>query len=65
LGLADTEWLMDGLTSEEQAELRRLRRENRQLKLEREIPGAGDPKKSRGLICSGHEEAVPDGDSRS
>jgi transposase len=27
----------DGLTSEEQAELRRLRRENRQLKLEREI----------------------------
>jgi transposase len=28
---------MDGLTSEEQTELRRLRRENRQLKLEREI----------------------------
>ena len=27
----------DGLTSEEQAELRQLRRENRQLKLEREI----------------------------
>lgn len=27
----------DGLTSDEQAELRRLRRENRQLKLEREI----------------------------
>lgn len=27
----------DGLTSEEQTELRRLRRENRQLKLEREI----------------------------
>jgi transposase len=27
----------DGLTSEEQAELRRLRRENRQLKLERDI----------------------------
>jgi transposase len=27
----------DGLTSEEQAELRHLRRENRQLKLEREI----------------------------
>ncbi len=27
----------DGLTSEEQAELRRLRRENRQLKLERKI----------------------------
>jgi transposase len=27
----------DGLTSEEQVELRRLRRENRQLKLEREI----------------------------
>jgi transposase len=27
----------DGLTSEEQAELRRLRRENRQLKIEREI----------------------------
>lgn len=27
----------DGLTSEEQGELRRLRRENRQLKLEREI----------------------------
>jgi transposase len=27
----------DGLTTEERAELRRLRRENRQLKLEREI----------------------------
>ena len=27
----------DGLTSEERAELRRLRRENRQLRLEREI----------------------------
>jgi len=27
----------DGLTSEEQAELRQLRRENRQLKVEREI----------------------------
>ncbi len=28
---------LDGLTSEERAELRRLRRENRQLRLEREI----------------------------
>jgi transposase len=28
---------IDGLTSEEREELRRLRRENRQLKLEREI----------------------------
>jgi len=33
----DTGRRTDGLTSEEQAELRRLRRENRQLKLEREI----------------------------
>ena len=33
----DTGRRSDGLTSEEQAELRRLRRENRQLKLEREI----------------------------
>lgn len=33
----DTGRRADGLTSEEQAELRRLRRENRQLKLEREI----------------------------
>ncbi len=33
----DTGRRTDGLTSDEQAELRRLRRENRQLKLEREI----------------------------
>jgi transposase len=33
----DTGQRTDGLTSEERAELRQLRRENRQLKLEREI----------------------------
>jgi len=33
----DTGRRTDGLTSDEQAELRRLRRENRQLRLEREI----------------------------
>jgi transposase len=33
----DTGQRTDGLTTEEQAELRQLRRENRQLKLEREI----------------------------
>jgi transposase len=33
----DTGQRTDGLTSTEQAELRQLRRENRQLKLEREI----------------------------
>ncbi|WP_286292604.1 IS3 family transposase [Methylomarinovum tepidoasis] len=38
----------DGLTSPEREELRRLRRENRQLKIEREILG-----KSRGLVRSG------------
>jgi len=38
----------EGLTTEDREELRRLRRENRQLKLEREIL-----KKSRGLVCSG------------
>jgi putative transposase len=38
----------DGLTTEEREELRRLRRENKQLRIEREIP-----KKSRSLVCSG------------
>ncbi|HTK57212.1 MAG TPA: IS3 family transposase [Gemmatimonadales bacterium] len=38
----------DGLTTAEREELRRLRRENRQLREEREILG-----KSRGLVCSG------------
>ena len=38
----------NGLTSEDREELRRLRRENRQLK-----NGAGDPGKSRGLVVSG------------
>ena len=33
----DTGQRIDGLTTEERAELRQLRRENRQLKLEREI----------------------------
>src|SRR5512142_471701 len=38
----------DGLTSAEREELTRLRRENRQLTLEREIIG-----NSRGLVCTG------------
>jgi transposase len=37
----------DGLTTAEQEELRRLRRENRALREEREIL------KSRGLVCAG------------
>ncbi|HEY3216550.1 MAG TPA: IS3 family transposase [Candidatus Eisenbacteria bacterium] len=42
------EGLEPGLTTDERDELRRLRRENRQLKLEREILG-----KSRGLVRAG------------
>ena len=40
--------LADGLTTQEREEMRRLRRENRQLKR-----GAGDIGKSRGLVCTG------------
>lgn len=44
----------DGLTTTEQEELRRLRRENRVLREER-----GHPKKSRGLVCAGdHPDPV-------
>ena len=40
--------LADGFTTQEREEIRRLRRENRQLKR-----GAGDTGKSRGLVCTG------------
>ena len=40
----DTGRRTDGLTSEERAELSRLRRENKQLKIEREILSTGIPR---------------------
>ena len=43
----------DGLTSAEHEELRRLRRENRQLRQERDIRGKG-----RGLVCSERRDVV-------
>ena len=46
----------DGLTNAERIELSRLRRENKQLRLEREIP-----LKSRGLVRSGDEGGSVEG----
>ena len=55
----DTGQRTDGLTTEERAELRQLRRENRQLKLEREIL-----KKAAAWVAR-ESGAVPERDSSS
>jgi hypothetical protein len=49
----------DGVSPEEQEELKRLGRENKQSRLERENPG-----KSRGLVRSGDRGSASDADAR-